>query len=78
MATKYPNVYIDTSAYKIKRLPRELVEYIAGHGRKKVLFGSNYPMIQPQAALQGLEEMGLDDEARELFLSGNAKRVFGL
>jgi predicted TIM-barrel fold metal-dependent hydrolase len=78
LATKYPNVYIDTSAYKAKRLPAELVAYMRKHGRRKVLFGSNYPMLTPQMALDGIDELGLDDEARRLFLSENARKVFRL
>ena len=78
LARKYPNVYIDTSAYTAKRYPPELVRYLQGSGRRKVLFGSNYPMILPQRALEDLAALGLDDEARGLFLAGNARRVFGL
>jgi hypothetical protein len=78
MATKYENVFIDTSAYKPKRFPPELVTFMRSHGRKKVLFGSNFPMIQPAACIAQLDELGLDDEAKRLFLSDNAKRVFGL
>jgi predicted TIM-barrel fold metal-dependent hydrolase len=78
VATKHQNVYIDTSAYTVKRYPPALVEFMRGHGRKKVLFGSNYPMIAPGKALEGLDGLGLDDEARELFLSGNARRVFAI
>jgi predicted TIM-barrel fold metal-dependent hydrolase len=78
LARKYPNVYIDTSAYTARRYPPELVRYMQGGGRRKVLFGSNYPMILPGKAKDGLEDLGLDAEARELFLSGNARRVFGL
>jgi uncharacterized protein len=78
LATKYPNVYIDTSAYKIKRYPVQLREYMKGHGRKKVLFGSNFPMVSPGDCLAGLDELGLDDEARRLFLGANAARVFKL
>jgi predicted TIM-barrel fold metal-dependent hydrolase len=78
LARKYPNVYIDTSAYTTKRYPLELVVYLRGGGRSKVLFGTNYPMITPQRALENLDSLGLDDEARELFLEGNARRVFGL
>src|SRR5262249_42717059 len=78
LARKYPNVYIDTSAYTAKRYPPELVRYLQGGGRRKVLFGTNYPMIVPDKALEGLGALGLDDEARELFLGGNALRVFGL
>jgi predicted TIM-barrel fold metal-dependent hydrolase len=35
-------------------------------------------MIAPEAALADLEALDLDDEARELFLGANARRVFGL
>ncbi|HJZ84022.1 MAG TPA: amidohydrolase family protein [Polyangia bacterium] len=78
LATKYPNVYIDTSAYKVKRYPPALREYMRGHGRKKVLFGSNYPMLLPADCLAQLDELALDEEARRLFLGDNATRVFRL
>jgi predicted TIM-barrel fold metal-dependent hydrolase len=78
MATKYDNVYIDTSAYKPKRYPAELVDFMKGHGRKKVLFGSNHPMIFPGACLAGVDALGLDEEAKAMFLGGNAARVFGV
>jgi predicted TIM-barrel fold metal-dependent hydrolase len=78
MARKYPNFYIDTSAYKVKRLPEPLVEYMRGRGRNKVMFGTNYPMITPQSALEGFEALGLDEDAARLFLHGNAARVFRL
>jgi len=78
LATKYPNVYIDTSAYTVRRYPPELVAYLRAHGRRKVLFGTNYPMIAPAKALEDLESLGLDDETRELFLAGNARTVFKL
>lgn len=79
VARKHENVYIDTSAYTTKRLPAELVSYLkTGSGRRKVLFGTNYPMILPGHALEGLDDLGLELEARELYLAGNARRVFKL
>ncbi len=79
VARKHENVYIDTSAYTIQRLPRELVDYMhTGSGARKVLFGSNWPMIAPAHALEGLDALALDDESRDLFLSANARRVFTL
>jgi uncharacterized protein len=79
VARKHENVYIDTSAYTSKRLPTELVEYMkTGSGRGKVLFGSNYPMILPAAALDGIDALGLDEATRALYLHENARRVFGL
>ena len=78
VATKHENVCIDTSAYTCKRYPQELVKFMARHGRHKVLFGTNYPMIMPDKALAEIDSLALDDEARGLFLSGNTQRVFRL
>ncbi|MBI4957034.1 MAG: amidohydrolase [Myxococcales bacterium] len=78
LATKYDNVYIDTSAHKPRRYPPELVAFLRGHGRRKVLFGSNFPMLTPAQCLAELDALGLDDEARRLFLADNARRVFRL
>ena len=78
LARKYANVYIDTSAYKPRRFPPALVDYLRGGGRTKVLFGSNWPMIPPSAIIDELDRLGLDDETRQLFVHDNAVRVFGL
>ena len=78
MATKYPNVYIDTSAYKPSRYPPELVAFMKKHGKRKVLFGSNFPMIPPSVCLDEIDELGLDEKTTQLFLYDNAKRVFAL
>ena len=78
LATKYPNVYIDTSAYTARRFPPELVAYMRANGRRKVMFATNYPMITGGAGARRAGRPELDDEATELFLSGNARRVFGL
>jgi hypothetical protein len=78
LATKFPNVYIDTSAHKPRRYPPELVDYMKAHGRHKVLFGTNYPMLMPAACLAELDALGLDEAVRALFLRDNAKAVFGV
>ena len=76
---KHENVYIDTSAYTAKRYPSELVAYMkTNSGRRKVLFGSNYPMIPPEKALADLDGLELDEETQGLFLEGNTRRVFCL
>ncbi len=70
------DVFIDTSAYTAKRLPEELVAYLKTNGRKKVLFGTNYPMITSAKCLEDLDQLRLDDEVEAMFLYGNAKQVF--
>lgn len=79
VARKHENVYIDTSAYTTKRLPDELIRFMKTRtGQRKVLFGTNYPMIMHDHALDGLDDVGLDDAARADYLHGNAERVFKL
>jgi hypothetical protein len=76
LAHKYPNFHVDTSAYAVHRLPAALVEYMRGPGRTRVLFGTNWPMISPARCLRHLDDLGLDDDAKALFLGGNAQRIF--
>jgi uncharacterized protein len=78
LATKYENVYIDTSAYTVTRYPADLITYLRAHGRRKVLFGSNHPAWPAARCLQGLDQLGLDEDTLAAFLHGNAERVFGL
>lgn len=78
VSTKHENVYIDTSAYTVRRYPPELVRYLKTNGKTKVMFGTNYPMIAPVAALEGLDDLQLNGETQAMFLHANAKRVFKL
>ncbi len=78
LATRFENLYIDTSAYKAERYPADFVEFMRGRGARKVMFGTNYPMLTHGACLEGLDDLGLGEEARRAFLYENANRVFKL
>lgn len=78
LATKYPSVYIDTSAYKPSRYPPSFVHWLKGPGRNKALFGSNWPMIAPADCVAQLDGLGLEPETLRRFTRDNAARVFGL
>jgi len=78
VATKHENVVIDTSAYAANRFPEELVRFMKGNGRKKVLFGTNFPMITPRQCLESLDDLELSEDQKALFLHENAKRIFKL
>lgn len=77
MMHKFPNFYVDTSAYALHRLPPDFVALMK-HNPKRVLFGTNWPMLAPARCLEGLAGLKLDETAQSLFLSGNARRVFNL
>ncbi len=78
VATKHTNVFIETSAYIAKRFPAELVDYMKRNGKKKVLFGTNYPMLTAERCLEDLDSLKLDKEVKSLFLYENARRIFKL
>ena len=78
VAWKQPNVYLGIEQRYADTWPRELVEFIKGDGRQHVLWGTNYPMLDFEPALAGVEALDLDPEAEELFLYANAKRVYRL
>jgi predicted TIM-barrel fold metal-dependent hydrolase len=78
IATKFPNVYVDSSAYKATRYPADFVDFLRGRGAKKVMFGTNYPMLTAAACLEGIDALGLSDATKELFFAANARRVFRL
>ena len=78
LAHKFPNFHVDTSAYALHRLPSDLVSFLKHEGKSRVMFGTNWPMLAPKRCLSGLDRLELSDEAKEMFLAGNARRVFGL
>ncbi|MEM8660071.1 MAG: amidohydrolase family protein [Pseudomonadota bacterium] len=78
LTIKFPNFYVDTSAYALHRLPPDFVHYMKSVGRDRVMFGTNWPMLSHSQCLQGLDGLQLGEEQEEAFLSGNARRVFNL
>ena len=45
---------------------------LRGHGRKKVLFGSNHPTWPAKVCLEEFDSLHLDTETEALFLYQNA------
>jgi len=78
LAWKHDNVYIDTSAYLPRYYPPQLLQFIRTYGKHKVLFGSNFPQLQLNRCMEQVENLGLEDDIKKLFLRDNATRVFKL
>jgi predicted TIM-barrel fold metal-dependent hydrolase len=78
VAYKHPNVYIGLDAYAPKHLPASLVHYMNTFGREKVMFGTDFPVIDPERAMAEFAELGLRPESAELVLRENALRVYRL
>jgi predicted TIM-barrel fold metal-dependent hydrolase len=73
-----PQVYIDLSGWSPKYFSPVLVQYANTLLRKKMLFGSDYPLITPDRWMKDFAEAAFKDEVRPLILKENAVRLFGL
>lgn len=78
LTIKFPNFYVDTSAYALDRLPPAFVEWMKGVGQTRVMFGTNWPMLSPRRCLKGLASLGLSESQRDRFLFENARAAFHL
>jgi uncharacterized protein len=78
IATHKANVWIDLSGWAPKYFPPQLVRAVNGPLRRKVLFGSDYPLITPDRWLADFAALEIRDEVRPLVLKENAARLLGL
>ena len=78
VASHKPNVYIDLSGWSPKYFPKILVQYCNTLLKKKVLFGSDWPMISPERWLSDFDKIEIKDEVRPLILKENAARLLKL
>lgn len=78
MAWKHDNVFIGVDAYGPKHWPPQLVHFLNSYGRHKVLFGTDWPVIDPERATREIAAMELRPESRAMLMRDNALRVFRL
>jgi uncharacterized protein len=67
-----PQVYIDLSGWSPKYFPPQLIQYANTQLKKKVLFGTDYPLITPDRWLADFEKIDIRPEVRPLILRENA------
>jgi predicted TIM-barrel fold metal-dependent hydrolase len=78
MAWKHDNVYIGADAHSPRYWPASFVQYLNSYGRHKVLFGTDFPVLDFGRTMEEIAVLNLKPEVRRLFLRDNAVRVFGL
>ena len=78
MAWKHKNVFIGVDAYAPRYWPANLVHYLNTYGKRKVLFGTDFPVIDPERAMQEIATLNVRPEAYALLMRENARRVFNL
>lgn len=78
IALHKPNVYIDLSGWSPKYFPPQIVQYANGQLRKKMLFGSDFPLIKPDRWIAEFRAAGFKPEIHDLVLKQNAIRALKL
>ncbi|WP_420844743.1 amidohydrolase family protein [Jiella avicenniae] len=75
IAQHKPNVHIDMSGWPPKYFPPILAKDADSILRHKMLFGSDWPVIEPDRWLADFEKLEMKDEVRPLILKEDARRL---
>lgn len=76
MAWKHPNVYVAMSGHAPKYWDPKMVHFLNSRGQGKVMWGTDYPLIQHDESLSQIEALDLKPEAKEKLLRDTALKVF--
>ncbi|MER3426664.1 MAG: amidohydrolase [Pyrinomonas sp.] len=78
VAWKHPNVFIGSDAHAPRYWDTSFVRFINGRGQDKVLFGTDWPIVDFERAMREIEALELRETAKRKFLFENAVRVYEL
>jgi predicted TIM-barrel fold metal-dependent hydrolase len=78
MAFKHENVFIGSDAHSPRYWPASFVQYLDTYGRDKVLFGTDFPVLDFARTMQEIDALALRPATRRALLRDNVIRVYGL
>ena len=78
MALHKENVFIDLSGWSPRYFPRQVIHYANTQLRRKMLFGSDFPLIKPDLWMAEAVKVGFREEVMPLILKENAARLLKL
>lgn len=78
MAWKHPNVFIGTDAHSPRYWPPSFVHFANTYGQDKVIFGTDFPVLDFARTRSEIEALGLRPGPLAKILRDNARRVYRL
>ena len=69
---------MDLSGWSPKYLPKIILDEARTRLQDKMLFGSDYPFIQPQRCLDELKTLDIPEPVLQKVLVSNGKRLLGI
>jgi len=71
-------VYFDTAASPLLYSPQIYEQVARLVGSEKIVFGSDYPLLEQERLISEVSPLYLAEEAKSQILSGNAQRLLGI
>lgn len=78
MAWKHKNIYIGTDAHRPPYWPETFKNYVNTYGQKKVIFGTDFPVLDFEKTRQDIQNLNLKPKVLRRLLRGNAEYVYQL
>lgn len=78
VALHKPHVHIDLSGWSPKYFPANLVQYSRTLLKRKVLFGTDYPVLTAERWISDFRRHEFDEATTRLIMRENAARLLGL
>ena len=78
MAWKHQNIFIGSDAHAPKYWPECFVHYINTYGQDKVIFGTDFPVLDFERTVAEIDALGLRETPRRKLMRDNVLRVYGL
>jgi predicted TIM-barrel fold metal-dependent hydrolase len=78
MAWKHKNVFIGSDAHSPRYWPQSFVHYINSFGQDKVIFGTDFPVLDFKRTMEEIDAHGFKPEVKRKFLRDNVVRIYKL
>lgn len=75
---RYPAHFSGLLGISPKYWPETFIKYLDSYGQDKVIFGTDFPVLDFKRTRQEIDALGLRPEAMQKFLRDNARRVYNL
>lgn len=78
MAWKHRNVFIGSDAHSPRYWPPAFVHYIKTFGQDKVIFGTDFPVLDFARTMREIDALEIPDGPKRKFLRDNIARIYDL
>ncbi|MCU4753129.1 amidohydrolase family protein [Halobacteria archaeon AArc-curdl1] len=75
---KHDNLYLGATAHAPKYWEDNITQFIRTRGQDKVVFGTDYPVLEYPDTLEQIDGLGLDPAVERKLLYENARDLFGV